>query len=439
MADPQPPILVSNDGLTPAKGSRMRATRFGLVVLVTACVFAGCGDGSATASTTKGAPSTPPTSPSANPTSSLSTGAMIGATGPFRPTGPMAAARAGQTASLLSTGRVLIAGGGAPEDAAKAELYDPATGTFSPTGPMNTGRFGAAATVLRDGRVLIAGGWSEDPDVPVLASAELYDPTTGKFTNTGSMTSPRADHSAALLSDGRVLITGGQTGRGNSGFTILDTAELFDPMTGTFSPTGSMTVARMNHTTTSLPDGRVLVAGGGGPAGTGNPGGAGGVPGLASAELYDPASGKFTATGRMVSARYWPTATLLRNGHVLIAGGDDGNGPLASAEIYDPARATFATTGSMAAARYLQTATPLPNGQVLVVGGYADHVGTLVSAELYDPNTGAFGSAGSMTDSRFQHTATLLNDGRVLIAAGGSTDESIDDAARLATAELYQP
>jgi hypothetical protein len=343
-----------------------------------------------------------------------------------------------QTASLLSTGRVLIAGGGAPEDAAKAELYDPATESFSPTSSMTTGRYGATATVLTSGRVLIAGGWSEDPNNPVLASAEIYDPASGEFAPGGSMATPRAGQTATLLSDGRVLIVGGQIESDNR-FSALATAELYDPTTGRFSATGSMTVARFNHTATLLPNGRVLIAGGGGPPGIGNSPSPVSSPGLASAELYDPASGTFTATGSMSGARYWHTATLLSSGRVLIAGGGDGTHPLASAELYDPATAVFASTGSMAAARYLQTATQLANGLVLVAGGYADGIGSLASAELYDPATATFRPAGSMTETRFEDTATLLNNGRVLIVAGGSTDESIDDAPRLATAELYQP
>jgi hypothetical protein len=286
---------------------------------------------------------------------------------------------------------------------------------------------------------LIAGGWSEDPNAPVLASAELYDPATGRFARTGSMTTARAAHSAALLRDGRVLIAGG-VGEGDDVQAALASAEIYDPTTGSFTGTGLMTVARFNHTSTTLASGKVLIAGGGGPAGTTASGaGASAAPGLSTAELYDPTSGTFGATGSMSVARYWQTASPLPNGQVLIAGGSDGTEPLSSAEIYDPATATFAATGAMAAPRYLHTATPLNGGAILVAGGFADGAGSLESAELYDPRAGAFTAAVSMADSRFQHTATLLADGRVLIAGGGSTDESIDDAARLATAEVYRP
>jgi hypothetical protein len=402
---------------------RTLARRMDACLVVVALVFVGCGSSTATASHAAGTISA---LPSANP-----------ATG-FKPTGSLTAARALQTADLLSTGRVLIAGGGAPADGAKVELYDPTTGTSSPTGSLETGRYGATATVLSTGRVLIAGGWSEDPNVPVLASAELYDPASGTFAQVGSMTTPRAGHSATLLADGKVLITGGQIENDNV-FSSLVTAELFDPSTARFSKTGSMTVARFNHTATLLPGGHVLITGGGGTPGLGGSPNLPSEPSLASAELYDPVSGRFTATGSMSATRDWHTATLLSTGHVLIAGGDDGSRSLASAELYDPATAIFSAAGSMAAGRYLQTATRLAGGLVLVAGGYADGIGSLGSAELYDPATDKFRPAGSMSDTRFEHTATLLDDGRVLIVAGASTDESLDDAARLATAELYQP
>jgi len=402
-------------------GPVFRASSFGLVAVLAALALAGCGGGT-TASSAVGSP---PTSNTANPTptparSTIQVHVPLPNTTPgtFSPTGSMATARAQQTASLLSTGRVLIAGGGATVEGARAELYDPTPGTFSPTGSMHTGRYGATATVL--------------------ASAELYDPASGTFLEAGPMTTPRAGHTATLLSNGRVLITGGQT-EGNNVFSALATAELYDPATGTFSPTGSMTVARVNHTATLLPGGRVLIAGGGGPMGVSVGSGVGSAPSLASAELYDPANATFGAIGSMAGARFWHTATLLLNGRVLIAGGGDGTRPLASTELYDPAIESFSKSGSMSAARYLQTATTLANGFVLVAGGYADNVGSLESAELYDPNAGLFSPTGSMSDSRFEHTATLLTDGLVLIVAGGSTDESIDDAARLAKAELYQP
>jgi hypothetical protein len=292
----------------------------------------------------------------------------------------MTAARLHQSATLLSDGRVLIAGGQAMTDGNvwndldSAELYDPQTGAFSSTGSMRTAREGQTATLLPDGRVLIAGGSD-------LASAELYDPRTGTFSSTGSMMTARDGCTATLLPDGRVLMAGGHMD--TSYLTIyFASAELYDPKTGTFSPTGSMTTARTGHTATLLAAGRVLIAGGS--AGTVSTSDRY-VP-LTSAELYDTKSGTFGPAGSMITAREYQTATLLSDGRVLIAGGETTPGPLALAELYDPATGKFAATGSMITARESQTTTLLSDGRVLIAGGLASLLGdALASAELYQP------------------------------------------------------
>ena len=251
---------------------------------------------------------------------------------------------------------------------------------FSATGLMTTQRDGHSATLLSDGRVLMAGGMDQQDDA--LASAELFDPKSGTFSLTGSLTAVRASHTATLLSDGRVLIVGGVVHVPSE--APLASAELYDPKTGTFTPTGSMSTGRERHTATLLSDGRVLVVGGYGKSGA-----------LSSAELYDPKTGTFSPTGSMITVRSAGTATLLSDGRLLVAGGVDmSNHTLASAELYDPATGTFSATGSMSTTRDFHTATLLHDGRVLIAGGEKQEAGycstcstpSLASAELYDPN-----------------------------------------------------
>jgi len=249
------------------------------------------------------------------------------------------------------------------------------------------------ATLLLDGRVLVTGG--DDRFLHPLASAELFDPRTGTFSPTGSMATPRDFHVATLLLDGRVLVTGGSPfGMDSASGQFLASAEIYDPKTGKFSPTGSMSTPRVSHTATLLGDGRVLVVGGA----VSHADGATGTDSLATAELYDPKTGKFTSTGSMSAKRTFQTATVLADGRVLVTGGSaDGwsyaGNYRAEAEIYDPKTGRFTATGSMADALVAQTATLLPDGRVLVAGGQ-DRFAGVATAELYDPSRGTFGPAG---------------------------------------------
>jgi len=327
----------------------------------------------------------------------------------FKATGSMGTPRSQQTATLLTDGTVLVAGG---LGLTSAEKYDPATGKFTATaGIMSVARELHTATLLSSGKVLIAGG---ETGTTSLATAELFDPSTGMFTlTTGNMSEARTGHNATLLIDGTVLITGGNT----------LTGDLFDPSTGKFTPTtGSVVTARTNETATRLPNGKVLITGG-----------FNGSTELATAELYDPATHSFMATGSMSVARVNQTATLLNtganSGKVLIAGGNN----IGSAELYDPSTGNFAATGSMATARAYHAAILLDDGTVLMVGGFDANNATLALVELYNPTSGTFVGTGGLQTPRAYDRATLLKDGTTVLVTGG-----ISGGATLATAELYQ-
>ena len=316
----------------------------------------------------------------------------------------MADARSGHTATLLSNGKVLITGGmnGNGTYFDSVEVFDPRSSTFSPAPRMSANRVGHTATPLPDGKVLIAGGFNGN----YLQDAELYDPATGRLTQTGSMTAPRSEHVAVLLRNRRVLLIGGV----GVGYSFLATAEIYDPVTGKFTATGMMTTAREGHTATLLNDGRVLVAGG-------HKDRREAMTVFSSAELYDPASGKFAAAGAMTIIRHKHASVLLPDGTVLIAGGSDkrdSQGQYASAEIYNPTEGTFKPIGNMNSARY-----KLASAMVLLKDGRALIAGGSPVLETYDPGKKAFQSVkGELDAARFFSSATVLSDGRVLIVGG---------------------
>ncbi len=360
--------------------------------------------------------------------------------GTFVPTGDMSTARAYHTATLLSNGKVLVAGGrsGFRNELDSAELYDPVAHRFIPTGRMLSARARHTATLLPNGKVLIAGGFRAGE---ALASAELFDPVSGTFSATANLTMPRQWHSATLLPDGRVLIAGG-AGNGNQMNDMAASAEIYDPAAGKFVATGNMTVARVLHAATALKNGGVFIIGGmrgGGP----DPMLWAGNNFLSSAELFDPGTGQFNPlSGMSVGERAASngSAVLLADGKVLIAGGVAGRVTLSDARLYDPSQQKFLPTGSMISSRFRHDATLLSDGRVLVTGGFKTFFlppGPLVvaTAELYDPGRGAFIALPDMTTPRIGHTVTLLPDGEVLIAGGmrGSL------VTGLSAAELYRP
>ncbi len=361
--------------------------------------------------------------------------AMAQSPGTFTATGDMTTPRDRHTATLLADGTVLIVGGAAivgPAALSSAELYDPRTGTFKATGDMTTPRAGHTATLLPDGKVLIAGGYP-------LASAELYDPATKTFTPTGDMTRARSGHAATLLPSGRVLIVGGYTEGRDTDPTRIS-AELYDPSTGTFTPTGNM-AGPSYHRATLLASGKVLIT-----RDYFNSNSS-----LIQYEVYDPSTGTFSLTGNP-STCCQSTATLLMNGNVLVAYGTPSGRTLGIAELYDPASGIFtAPENTTETYRGGHTATLLADGNVLLAGGswgeVVPEILFFAGAEIYDPEKGTFGSTGSMHANRWDHTATLLNDGRVLIAGGASFVGSVAPDRHssqgrtelLSSAELYTP
>jgi hypothetical protein len=302
------------------------------------------------------------------------------ATETFSLTASMDLARTNHTATLLDDGSVLIAGGQGPGFTATAQLYYPKPARFKATGSMVNNRVQFQATLLTDGEVLVTGGLTQTGGPVPLTAAELYDPRNRTFSSTGSMLVPRTQHASTRLSDGTVLVTGGQTFAGTS---ITDTAELYDPSTKMFNATnGNMTSGRTGQTATRLFDGQVLVAGGD------NVVNGIGVS-LSTAELYDPISQTFTQTaGTMIDGRDLGVAVRLCDGRVLVAGGlGAANRTVATADLYDPSSGTFtSTTNNMDSPREYFTATLLPNCEVLIVGGVDSYSGLLAgTAELFDP------------------------------------------------------
>jgi hypothetical protein len=340
-------------------------------------------------------------------------------------TGSMSTARVGHRATLLPSGEVLVVGGlsfTGPET--PAELYDPAAGTWSPTGDVGSspGQADHTLTLLPTRKVLVAGGTF--PRGLILRSANLYDADTGQFTTTGAMLDARYSHTATLLPTGKVLVVGGEGPFDPPGSRPLASAELYDPATGQWHATGALSNARAFHTATLLASSQVLVLGGLTPT---SPTTDAEGP-TSSAELYDPQAGTWAAAAPMLAARAGHTATLLLSGAVLVAGGGgiDPSVPM-EAELYDPVAGTWHRTGSLSASYAGHTATRLPSGRVLVVGAS----GGIRNTELFDPGSETWSEAGCTVDTRFGHTATLLFSGGVLVAGG------FGSSGRVSSAELY--
>ena len=303
---------------------------------------------------------------------------------------------------------LLVLGVSTPASIAMAQ----SPGTFTTTGSMTAPRAGHTATLLLNGKVLIAGGSPGGLSTGQQDSAELYDPSTGAFTPTAGPMTTRSGHTATLLADGRVLIAGGRSGA--SGTLDIASAELYDPASSTFTPAGVMTHLRGLNWATLLADGRVLLTGCAIPCNS------------AIAELYDPATGRFADAG--APAAGGGAAALLADGRVLITGG------CTAVQVFDPGAGTFRFTGPMInGCADINTATLLTNGKVLFAGN-TENDGHPANAELYNPAAGTFASLGHTIGPHQFSAATLIPDGTVLITGGQLPGGNGDSGA-----ELYLP
>jgi hypothetical protein len=324
-------------------------------------------------------------------------------------TGSMGTSRYDFSTTLLTNGKVLVAGGQGSSALSSAELYDPATRTFSPTGSMSGGgRRGNVAVRLTDGRVLVTGGMDS---LGKKAQALRYNPATGTWSTAGTMLTARTTHTATLLPDGRVLVAGGT----NNSSVELASCELFNPATGTWASAAPMRRSRRQHMAALLPNGKVLVAGGD----TYN-----------TAELYDPATNTWSYTGSPATPRQSFVGLLLADGRVFVAGGQNRVTfeLLSSAELYNPATGTWSAAGAMSEPRQQHTAVQLSTGKVLVFGGYNSN-GYLSSVNRFDPATGSWSVIDPLLAPRGSNGVALLADDQTLLVGGLGTNG--------ASAELY--
>ncbi len=426
-------------------GSRLTHV-VGVIVILS---LVGCGAASDTPSATvSGDPSaaaaspTPSASESASPTASPSTsGAM------WEAAGDLIIGRSRTNVVALGDGSILVVGfdnvcspGGAWPESALTELGDPLGQVWSEAESLPTPRDRFALAPLSDGRALVTGGTTEQTDTgpTSYSSTYLFDPADGSWSRAGLLNTARSDPAHAVLADGRVLVAGGYFADPPvvPEVRVLDSAELFDPATGEWSPTGALLVARYGASAVTLTDGRVLVVGGW-PTAENGPAPLYGGPHrpLASAEIYDPATGRWSAAGELDLARTDFVLVALADGGALVAGGNVrpdpdpssfANEPTATVERFDPAASIWSPTGDMALAAADRTGIRLPDGRVLVAGGdltvqqpdFERSHGLTADAELYDPEAGTWAPTTPMPHPRSDASAVLLEDGSVLLLGG---------------------
>jgi N-acetylneuraminic acid mutarotase len=349
--------------------------------------------------------------------------AALPAVGTWSPVPDLVSIRGTTATVLLKDGRALAAGGGVGQQGlAAAELFDPKAGVWQSTAPMNQARRGHTAVVLGDGRVLVAGGINEGE---LLNSAEVYDPATSKWTTVAPMSVPRLGNTLTLLANGNVLATGGtaaDTAPGSGGGQTIRpdaTAEIYNVAANKWTTTsGGMSTPRFEHSATLLDDGRVLIAGGQGPPIAGNTGA------LKTTEIYDPAVDSFRKSNDMTDARFNHNALKLPDKTVMVvggAGGTNGDTSLATAEVFDPSTGGWTPAGALTGSRTGAAAAVFPDGRVLVAAGESVTRGSrrsLDTAEIFNIEKKEWQSAGKMNCPRSEASAVLLGDGTVLVVAG---------------------
>lgn len=360
-------------------------------------------------------------------------------------TGSMNTPRWLHTATLLQNGQVLVVGGVRPlkqntPSLTSAEIYNPSTGKWTATGSMTTGRCQHTATLLPNGKVLVAGGYEYNSHNSTgFSSAELYDPVTGTWSDTGSMNIGRSVHSATLLPNGKVLVASGIFVCCDE--YLINTSELYDPITGVWTNTGTMTTVMPIEVTefglALLQNGKVLAIGLN--ASNNN---------ITSAELYNPTTGIWEPNGAIDAGTVGflgNNANLISNGHVVVNSYYNNGGILNSTtKIYNPVAATWLNTSSMSVSHFRPTVISLRNDNILASGGILknstdnndDNYTASSISELYDPATGLWATTNPLNTARVGHTATLLSNGQVLVVGGLSYLDAAENTTG-ASAELY--
>jgi hypothetical protein len=331
-----------------------------------------------------------------------------------------------QADAELQDGKVLLIGGIDETGSfalANTQMFDPVSEKWNASGSMKTPRAFHTAVTLKNGKVLVAGGGGGTPEIPeTFGTAELYDPTTGEWSETGSLLAPRAFGSMICLPNGKVLMAGGSPDF--TGSFLTASSEVYDPEMEKWIATGPMTSPRVGFYLCLLKDGKVFAASGRDETGALT----------TTAEIYDPATGKWSATTSLPEAGVGQ-ASMLADGRILFGGSSESTNLTTRSYVYDPTTTLWTQTGDMSEPRVSGYAVLLTNGKVICAGGansLDQNTGFPISSvDIYDPATGTWSLGPELSMPRLFHVANLLINGKVLYAGG------FNGAVVLETAELY--